>query len=71
MKWGDGVGVYGWLVGGLGVMFLLVIVVALVHAGSGISPEEEARILAEDRRRRELEKEVRGREKRGRGSGAG
>ena len=64
-------GVYGWLIAALGFLFVLVLVDALVHAGTGISPDEEARILAEERRRRELEKEVRGREKRGRGSGAG
>ena len=65
------VGVYGWLVGGLAVMFVLVMLYAMLCAGPGISPDEEARILAEERRKRELEKEVRGREKRGRGTGAG
>lgn len=64
-------GGYGWMIGALAALLLGVIVLALVHAGTGISPDEEARILAEERRKRELEKEVRGREKRGRGSGAG
>lgn len=64
-------GIYGWMVGALAALLLGVIVLELVHAGTGISPEEEARILAEERRRRELEREVRRREKRGRGSGAG
>ena len=64
------VGVYGWLVGGLAVMFVLVMLYAMLCAGPGISPDEEARILAEEakeRKRREAAK----REKRGRGSGAG
>ena len=59
------------MIGALGALLLGVIVLALIHAGTGISPDEEARILAEERRRRELEKEARGREKRGRGTGAG
>lgn len=58
-------GIYGWLIGGLGVMFLLVMVDALVHAGTGISPEEEARILAEERRRRELEAAAKAERRRG------
>jgi hypothetical protein len=49
------VGVYGWLIGGLAVMFVLVMLYAMLCAGPGISPDEEARILAEERRRRELE----------------
>ena len=48
-------GGYGWLVGALGALLLAVIVLALVQAGTGISPDEEARILAEEKRRRELE----------------
>lgn len=48
-------GGYGWLVGALGALLLAVIVLALVQAGTGISPDEEARILAEERRRREIE----------------
>lgn len=49
-------GIYGWMIAALAVLLLGVIVLALVHAGTGISPEEEARILreqAEERRRRE------------------
>ena len=46
-------------------MFLLVMVDALVHAGTGISPEEEARILAEERRRRELEAAAKAERRRG------
>ena len=49
------VGVYGWLIGRLAVMFVLVMLYAMLCAGPGISPDEEARILAEERRRRELE----------------
>lgn len=64
-------GVYGWMIAALGVLLMLVLIMALVQAGTGISPDEEARILAEERRRRELEKEVRGREKRRRSKGAG
>lgn len=59
-------GGYGWMIGALGLMFVLVIVVALVHAGTGISPDEEARILAEERKRKELEKEARNRANTGR-----
>lgn len=43
------------MVGALGALLLAVIVLALVQAGTGISPDEEARILAEEKRRRELE----------------
>ena len=59
-------GGYGWLIAALGLMFVLVIVMALVHAGSGISPDEEARILAEERRRRELEAAAKAERRRGR-----
>ena len=59
-------GWYGWMIAALGFLFLLVLVLALVHAGTGISPDEEARILAEERRRRELEKEARNRANTGR-----
>lgn len=48
-------GGYGWLIAALGFLFVLVLVDALVHVGTGISPDEEARILAEERRRREME----------------
>ena len=48
-------GVYGWIVGGLCLLFLMFLVMALIHAGTGVSPDEEARILAEERRRREME----------------
>lgn len=47
-------------------MFLLVMVDALVHAGTGIDPDEEARLLAEERRRKELGKEARNRANTGR-----
>jgi len=63
-------GIYGWLIVALVVMFFLVILFALVSVGTAISPDEEAMILAEEakeRKRREAAK----REKRGRGSGAG
>ncbi len=43
----------------LAVMFVLVMLFALLHAGPSISPDEEARILAEERRRREMEKKRR------------
>ena len=59
-------GWYGWMIAALGFLFLLVLVLALVHAGTGISPDEEARILAEERRRRELEREARNRANTGR-----
>lgn len=59
-------GGYGWMIGALGALLLCVIVLALVHAGTGISPDEEARILAEEQRRKELEKEARNRANTGR-----
>ena len=54
-------GIYGWMIAALGALLLGVIVLALIQAGTGIDPDEEARILAEERRRRELEKEARNR----------
>lgn len=54
------------MIAALGALLLGVIVLALVHAGTGIDPDEEAKILAEERRRKELEKEARSRANTGR-----
>lgn len=54
------------MIAALGVLLMLVLIMALIQAGTGIDPDEEARILAEERRRRELEKEARNRANTGR-----
>lgn len=59
-------GIYGWMIAALAALLLGIIVLALIQAGTGIDPDEEARILAEERRRRELEKEARNRANTGR-----
>lgn len=46
--------VVGWMIAVLIWLMLMVIVFALIQAGTGISPDEEARLLAEERRRREM-----------------
>lgn len=63
-------GVYGWLVCGLAVMFVLVMLYAMLCAGTGISPDEEARLLAEQQIEKRRKEEAK-REKRRRSSGAG
>ena len=51
--------VYGWLVVALVALFLMILLMALVSVGPGISPDEEARLLAEERRQREMKRRQR------------
>lgn len=62
-------GIYGWLIIGLIVLFLAIMLFALVSVGPGISPDEEARILAEETRKREMKKALRDKNRAGRKHG--
>lgn len=52
-------GVYGWLVVALAALFLMILLMELVSVGPGISPDEVARLLAEERRQREMKRRQR------------